>query len=154
MLVPTLAAAAIMLAPAAHAQDAPVDREALDLARTILDHGASLYDAKDPEVMAATYTDDAEITIVSKKSAELRTETKRGRAEIEEVYRGLFKNAGTIHSKNTVEYARRLDPEMLLIAGVFQPNSDSLRVPFVQVRIKRGEKWLMHSLRIFLIDKQ
>jgi hypothetical protein len=145
----------LLVIPPARSNDvlALDDSEATTLAQQILDKGAQLYSAKDAQAMAATYTEDAELTIVSKKRSEMKTEVKHGRDAIEQTYRDLYQNAGVIQAKNTVEYARLLDTDLLLVGGVFQPNSDSLRVPFVQVRVKQGDRWLINSLRIFLVDK-
>jgi ketosteroid isomerase-like protein len=132
----------------------PNDPQAQQLAEKILEKGAQLYDTKDARAMAETYTDDAEVVVVTKDRGETKTDAKRGRAEIESLYQSLFKDAGTIHAKNTVEYARLIDPEMLLICGVFQPDTDALRVPFVQVRVKKGDRWLISSLRIFVAMNQ
>jgi ketosteroid isomerase-like protein len=148
--------ALLLVAPAHSRDDAPqLDQEAVNVARQVLDKGSQLYNAKDAEALAATYTEDAEVAIVSKKPGELKTEFKRGRAEIEELYRSVFATGNSFTSKYTIEYARMLDQDMLLIAGVFEPDlGGNLKVPFVQVRVKQGDRWLMTSLRLFLIDRQ
>lgn len=148
-------ALSLILIPPARSNDATTqsDAEAMTLAQQILDKGAELYATKDALAMAATYTEDAEITLIVKKREEIKTEVKRGRFEIEQGYRDLFKDAGSIKPKNTVEYARFLDTDMLLIAGVFEPDANSLKVPFVQTRVKQGDKWLMSNLRIFVVEK-
>jgi ketosteroid isomerase-like protein len=151
------ASLALLLVVPAHSRDNTTgpDQEAVGTARQFLDRGAQLYNAKDAKGLADTYTADAEIAIVSKKPGELKTEFKHGHAEIEPYYRGLFENAGRIEAKNTIEYARLLDRDMVLVAGVFQPDiHDKLKVPFVQVRVKQGDRWLIMSMRIFLVERQ
>jgi hypothetical protein len=56
-----------------------------------------------------------------------------------------------------VEYARLLSPDVLVIAGTFEPNQTAakpLKVPFYQVRIKQGDKWLIQSARIFVLPEK
>jgi hypothetical protein len=151
----TIAALLLTLgATAAPAQDAD---DAMKLAVKLTTEGAATFNTKDAQAMAAYYAEDAQLDVVSKDkdTGEIKTETKSGRAAIEEFYRDLFKDAGTIQARNTVEYARRLDPDVLVIAGFFEPDltNDGLRVPFYQVRHRRGEKWLMASLRIFILPE-
>ena len=82
-----------------------------------------------------------------------------GRAEIETWSTPtLFKDEhGTIQAKNTVEYAKLLAPDLLVIAGTFEPNQladKPIKVPFYQVRVKQGDKWLIHSVRIFVLPEK
>lgn len=130
------------------------ETDAKKLAQDILDKGSALYDTKDTAAMVATYTADATIQWYSKKdSGEFEQGTKTGRAEIEGVYRDLFKDPNDkTTSKNTVEYARLLSPDILVIHGNFQPNvANPGKYPFVQVRIKEGDKWLMKTLQFFAV---
>ena len=78
-------------------------------------------------------------------------------SEIEKAYAELFKKPETIKSKNTVEYAKLLAPDVLVIAGTFDTNTlkpDSIKIPFYQTRVKEGDKWLMSSLRIYFLPKK
>lgn len=127
--------------------------EAMKLAVKLTTEGAATFDTKDAKAMTAYYTDDAQVTLYSKdkNTSEAKIESRKGKAEIEELYQGMFKNPGTIKSKNTVEYARMIDSTMLVIHGNFQPDSnDPLKVEFVQVRVKQGDKWLMSNLQLFV----
>ena len=56
-------------------------------------------------------------------TAASRSRSTDGREEIEKLYADLFKNPDTIQSKNTVEYAKLLAPDILVIAGTFEPNT-------------------------------
>ena len=59
--------------------------------------------------MAATYTEDAQLEWIEKDSAAggIKIDVKKGREEIEAVYRDLFKDAKeATTSKNTVEFAK------------------------------------------------
>jgi hypothetical protein len=54
-------------------------------------------------------------------------------------------------SRNTVEDAALLNGDLLVIRGTFQPDvNEPLRVAFVQVRVKRGDKWLIQNLQLFV----
>jgi hypothetical protein len=52
-----------------------------------------------------------------------------------------------------VEVAYLLQPELLVIHGTFEVRNgrETSRFPFFQVRVKRGEDWLMASLRLFVV---
>lgn len=124
-------------------------------AQAILDKGAALFSTKDARAMAATYAEDAELTVVMKSSTETKSEIKSGRAAIEEYYRKLFEGEqGTITAKNTVEYARALGPDFLIIAGDFKPDvNKDITVAFVQTRSKVGDAWLVTNMRVFVLLK-
>jgi len=145
-------AALALLASPARAED-----EATKLAVKLTTAGAATFDTKDAKAMAAYYTDDAQVLVVSKEkdTGAIKTEAKRGRGEIEDFYRELFKDAGTIRSKNTVTHARRIDPDLLLIVGDFQPDlvDNDFKLPFVQVRVRQGDRWLISSLQIIIVPK-
>jgi ketosteroid isomerase-like protein len=131
------------------------DTDAKALAQSILDKGAALFDTQDATAIAATYTEDAQILWFDKDSStgELKLSFKKDRSEIEQFYRDLFKDAKekTI-SKNTIEYARLLAPDLLVIHGFFQPNaSNNGKYPFVQVRVKSADKWLLKTLQFFVV---
>lgn len=52
-----------------------------------------------------------------------------------------------------VEVAYLLQPELLVIHGTFEVRNgrETSRFPVFQVRVKRGEDWLMASLRPFVV---
>jgi hypothetical protein len=134
------------------------EKDAKALAQQILDKGAALFDTRDATAMAATYTEDAQIDWIEKdqSTGEIQFKVKKGRSEIESLYRDLFKDAKEqTTSKNTVEFARLVSPEILMIEGTFQPDTaKDLKVPFVQMRIKLNDKWVMRSLQIFVLPKE
>ncbi|MGZ3318236.1 MAG: hypothetical protein ACXU95_13145, partial [Isosphaeraceae bacterium] len=87
----------------------------------------------------------------------LKFQTQKGRAEIEKFYADMFKEPETTKSRNTVEYAKLIAPDVLVIAGTFDTNTlkpDSPKVPFYQVRVKKGDQWLMSSVRIFVLPQK
>jgi hypothetical protein len=133
------------------------DDDAKTVAQGILDKGAALFDKRDAAAMAATYTEDAQLEWIEKDSASggIKIDVKKGREEIETVYHDLFKDAKeATTSKNTVEYARFVSSELLVIEGDFQPNvANDGKFHFVQIRVKQGDKWLMRSLQLFVIAK-
>ena len=134
-----------------------LEPDAKTLAQDVLEKGAALFDKRDAAAMAATYTEDAQLEWIEKDSASggIKIDTKKGREEIEAVYRDLFKDSKEpTTSKNTVEYARFVGSELLVIEGDFQPNvANEGRFHFVQIRLKQGDKWLMRSLQLFVIGK-
>jgi ketosteroid isomerase-like protein len=131
--------------------------EAMQLAKKLTEEGATTFNTANAKAMAAYYTDDAKVFLQSKVDNGISVKEYNGREEIEKLYADLFKNPGTIQSKNTVEYAKLLASDILVIAGTFEPNTQdpkSLKVPFYQVRIKQADKWLMSSLRIFVVGEK
>lgn len=139
----------VPLAVQARAQDAKTQ------AQEVLDRGSALFDARDAAALAATYTEDARIVWVEKDkgTGTYIFKRKRGRSEIEALYRDLFKDSNEkTTSRNNVEFARFVAPDLMVINGTFQPNvADGGSYRFIQVRIKQGDKWLMSSLRIFIV---
>jgi ketosteroid isomerase-like protein len=129
---------------------APPKSEAEIIAEKFLKAGSELFDAKDATALAATYTEDSEIVFVDKKDGEIRYEVKQGRADIEKFYRDFFQNAGAVDSENFVEFARLISPDLLVVHGRFRPDVDKTEWPFVQMRVKQGERWLLSKLWLFL----
>lgn len=149
-----LMAATLLLTPAvAQAQE---NAQAKRLAQEILDEGSALFDTRDPAAMAATYTEDAVIQAFGKDQGTggYKVETRSGRAEIEALYRDLFKDrADRTTSKNTVRFAERIGSDLLVIHGHFAPDVSQGSIwPFVQVRRKQGDAWRMMSLQLFLVS--
>ncbi|MGO9469508.1 MAG: hypothetical protein ACLQVF_35795 [Isosphaeraceae bacterium] len=133
------------------------EEKAKDVAQDLLNKGSALFDTHDAAAMAATYTEDAQLFWLQKDNdtGEVKVTNKSGRAEIETLYRDIFKDPGEkTTSKNTVEFARFATPDVLIIEGVFQPNVDKQgKFPFVQVRVKQGDKWLMKTLQFFVMSQ-
>ena len=103
--------------------------------------------------MAATYAEDAEITAYSKedKTGALKVDTARGRADIQKLYADLFKGRSpSARCRNNVEDAHFVGPDLLVIRGTFLVDvTDEHPLPFIQVRIKRGDRWLIMNLQLF-----
>ena len=154
LLVLALAALPLSLRAAGPEKDKPAD-EATALAIKLTEEGAATFDTYNAKAMTDYYLDDAEIALTTRNNeGGLNIQTYKGKAEIEKGYADVFKKPETTKSKNTVEYAKFLAPDILVIAGTFDLNTlkpDSPKVPFYQVRMKKGEKWLMSSLRIFFV---
>ena len=135
-------------------KDKPAD-EATVLAVKLTEAGAATFDTFNAKAMADYYLEDGEIALVSKDpEGKIDVKYYRGRAEIEKGYADVFKKPETIKSKNTVEYAKFIAPDVLVIAGTFDLNTlkpDSPKVPFYQVRVKKGDKWLLSSVRVFVL---
>jgi hypothetical protein len=134
------------------------ERDAKKLAQEILDQGALMFDNRDAAAMAATYTEDAQIELITKDDSTggIKIDVKKGRAEIESLYHDVFKDAKEkTTSKNSVQFARFVSPDLMIIQGVFQPNvANQGKFHFVQVRVKLGDKWVMKSLQFFVISPQ
>jgi ketosteroid isomerase-like protein len=142
----------LLAAPAVAADDA----EAKATAEKLLTAGEKLFIAKDAKGLAATYTDDAVITSLSRdnNSRAIKTQTYIGRETIEKTYVDLFKGDATLHAKNTIKHVYRIAPDVLAIAGEFTPDtqaSDPAKVPFVQVRVKQGDAWKIASMQLLLL---
>jgi ketosteroid isomerase-like protein len=134
----------------------PVD-EAMKIAIKLTEEGATTFDTFNAKAMAAFYLDDAEVALVTKDENGLKLDVHKGRADIEKFYADMFKKPETIKSKNDVEYAKLIAPDVLVIAGVFHVNSlkaDAPKIPFYQVRVKKGDQWLMSSVRIYFLPPQ
>ncbi len=133
------------------------DKDAKTLAQEILDKGAALFDKRDAAAMAATYTEDAQLEWIEKDSAAggIKIDVKKGREEIETVYRDLFKDAKeATTSKNTVEYARFVGSELLVIEGDFQPNVASEgKLPLRADALEAGRQ-VAHEEPTTLRDRQ
>jgi RNA polymerase sigma factor (sigma-70 family) len=147
---PTTAPSPTAPAPAVGRAAVPPKSEAETIAEKFLKAGSDLFDAKDAVGLAATYTEDGEIVLVDKKDGEIHNEVKQGRADIEKLYRDLFHDAGAIDSENAVEFARLISPELLVVHGRFRPDVGKPDWPFVQMRVKHGDRWLLSKLWLFL----
>ncbi len=150
-----LIAALVLLAPAVTRAQG-TDGKAVQLAQKILSEGSALFDKKDAQAMAATFTEDAKLFLVNKNqnSGEYEIAIKDGRADIETVYQDLFNDGNqSTTSRNTVTSARMIASDLLLAEGVFEPDVNSPgKYPFVQVRLKQGDSWRVMSMRVFLIS--
>lgn len=145
-------ATAPLFATAAGTEDDPAHAAAV----TALNAGIALFDARDAAGLAATYTEDAVLTLVGRddNTHAVKTEVKHGRAEIESYYHMLFRPGSTYHAKSIVEFVRRLGPDMLMIAGHFEPDCtrpNPLKLPFVQVRVKQADAWRIMNLQVFVV---
>ena len=133
------------------------EKDAKTVAQGVLDKGAALFDTHDAAAMASTYTEDAQLLWIDKDgtSGEIKVSVKKDRAEIESLYHDLFKDAKEkTTSKNTVEFARLVTPELMVIHGVFQPNIDKPdKFSFVQTRVKVGDKWLIKILDLYVFGE-
>lgn len=153
-MIGALALGATLLLAAAPDQT----RDAKGLAQDILTEGAALFDARDAAAMAATYTEDAQVTAYSKdnETGALKVETRRGRADIREVYDGLFKDRSpSARCRNVVEDAHFAGPDVLVIRGTFTLDvAEGHSLPFLQVRAKRADRWLIANLQLFGVAEQ
>jgi ketosteroid isomerase-like protein len=142
----------LLAAPAIAADD----DEAKAIAEKLLTAGEKMFDAKDAKGLAATYTDDAVITTLSRdnNSRAIKTRTYCGHEAIEKAYGDMFKGDATLHAKNTIKHVSRIAPDVLAVAGEFTPDtqaSNPIKVPFVQVRVKQGDAWKIASLQLLLL---
>jgi len=133
------------------------DKEALALAQGLLDKGSALFDTRDSAAMAATWAEDGRLTWFGRDEAtgDLNRSVKEGRAQVEEIYRDAFRDKDNkTTSRNTVGSASLIAPDLLLIRGTFEPDiSNKGKYPFVQVRVKKGDAWLVKDLQFFVIPQ-
>ena len=132
--------------------------DAKALAQDILNKGAAMFDTRDAAAMAATYTEDAELVLFAKDkdTGDYKGQVTRGRSAIERGYQNLFKDRkpGTT-SRNVVEFAHFVGTDLLIIHGTFTLDvSQGVSFPFIQVRAKRGDKWLLMNLQLFIVKEQ
>lgn len=151
-----IAALATLLLPSAARAGGPAD-DATDLARKLTAEGAANFERKDAVELANSYMDDAQLFLVGKDkdTGQIKVETRQGRSEIQSYYMDLLKGDKTVQAKNNVDYARLIAPDMLLIAGTFELGENGgnpLRLPFFQVRVKQGDRWLLNSVRVFVVS--
>jgi hypothetical protein len=62
-----------------------------------------------------------------------------------------FKDARTIDSENTVEFAQLVAPDVLVIHGRFRPDRGEKELPFLQVRTRHENHRLLAKLCLFLL---
>jgi hypothetical protein len=137
-------------------QDQNAD-QAMKLAKKLTEEGAATFNTANAKAMADYYTADAKVTLHGRNDQGISAKEYDGREEIQGLYADVFKDRAAIRSKNTVEYARLLAADVLVIAGTFEPNLDAdkpLKVPFYQVRLKQGDKWLINNLQIFVVGEK
>lgn len=142
----TIAALALLAPAAARAQDAA------ELAKKLTTEGAATFETRNAHAMADSYLDDAVVTLLIKnaQSGELKLDTRQGRSAIEALYQDLFKDGKPVQAKNTVESARFLESDVLLITGTFEivHEGNTLRLQFVQVRHQQGGGWKIATLQV------
>lgn len=150
--------AMILLAALAPAFGQDDDARASTLARDLLDRGAALFDKRDAAAMAATYAETAEIILIKRDSDSDRIviEARHGRTAIERAYADLFKDRLPEHrSRNTVEAARFLGRDLLLIQGRFAMNREQGdSVQFVQIRAREDGEWKVATMQLMELPKQ
>jgi ketosteroid isomerase-like protein len=134
------------------------EQDAKKLAQDILTKGAALFDTRDAAAMADTFAEDAELSLVGKDkdTGIYKASVTRGRSAIERFYHNLYRGekSGTM-SRNVVEFAHFVEDDLLIIHGTFRPDVGHGRpIPFVQVRAKTGDKWLILSLQLFLVSEK
>ena len=135
---------------------APADEpDARTVAQDLLKKGSALFDAQDAMALSATYTDEARVEWIEKDkdTGKYKTSSKEGRTEIDSLYRDLFKDPSRKRtSRNTVEFAKFVAPDVLLIQGYFEPDvNEGGKYSFVQERVKEGDKWLIRNLRLYIL---
>ncbi|APW62169.1 hypothetical protein [Paludisphaera borealis] len=130
------------------------DDEAMKIAVKVTTEGAATFDTLSASAMAAYYEEDARLSLVIRSNEGLKTEFHNGRGEIEKAYAKIFEKPETIKSHNDVKAARLLAPDVLTIDGTFDLNTlkpDSPKIPFHQVRVKKGDKWQILSMEVFYV---
>ena len=133
--------------------EAPAKSEAETIAESFLKAGADLFNARNAAALAETYTADGTIRLVSHRDGVYREDLKQGRAEVETFYAECFKTDRQIDPKNTVEFVRQIRPDLIVVNGRFRVISGEPELPFVQLRTKQGDKWLLSQLWLFLDPK-
>jgi RNA polymerase sigma factor (sigma-70 family) len=131
-----------------------VDPTAMQLAERLLKVGSDLFDAKQSQALASTFTRDGAIQLIDVDEGKFHESETKGRTEVESFYESAFKNATTIDSENHVEFAQFVLPDLMVIHGRFRPDAGQPELPFVQIRIKEGEAWRIQKLSLFLASQE
>ncbi len=133
------------------------EAQAMALAKDTLDRGSALFDKRDAAAMAATYVETAQIIVIKHDSDtdNIVVETRDGRAAIEKAYADIFKDRLPEHrSRNTVESARFLRKDLLMIRGRFAMNREQGdTVQFVQIRAREGDQWKIVTMQLMELPK-
>ena len=149
---------ALLAFPSAQALADPDDGARAE-AQAILDKGEALFDTRNAAAMAATFTENGSIVVIKRQDnasqGEVVLESFSGRAEIEKSYAKIFKERlPEHHAHNTVDFARHLGPNLLLIQGRFSLNRDQGdSIQFVQVRARVGSEWKIVSMQLAPLAK-
>lgn len=132
-----------------HAEDAKT------LADKLTTEGAANFSARKAQALADSYTDEAKVYLVSldDSTGRAKEEVHEGHADIRALYEDLFEKDGKIEATNTVDYARLIGPNFLTIAGTFEikRGADVMRVAFVQLRVKKDQRWQIESMRLVYV---
>jgi hypothetical protein len=152
--------ATLSLLPSAQALAGPDDdARACTEAQALLDTGATLFDSRNAAALAATYIEDGSIVVVKRQHnasrGEVELQSFHGRAQIEKGYADIFKERSPEYrSRNTVDFARYLGPNLLLIQGRFAYNRDQGdAIQFVQVRARVDAEWKIVSMQLAPLAK-
>jgi hypothetical protein len=147
----------VLLVATAPALAQEEDARAMAVAKETLDRGAALFDERNAAKMAATFLEAGQLVIIRREpdGGRLVIENRSGRTAIEESYRDLFKDRSAEHkSRNTVESARFLGNDMLLVRGRFSlDRNQGDSVQFVQVRALDGGEWKVATMQILDLPK-
>ncbi|RUL87710.1 YybH family protein [Tautonia sociabilis] len=143
----------LLLALGAAVATVPAVQDAQEIAVRLLEDGSSAFNNKDVAALANSYAEDAVIELISQSEDGFDSTTYEGREAIRTLYTDLFSNAASVRSKNVVEYARLVGPDLLLIGGTFEPNrSSSPTLQFVQLRTRTEDgTWLIRRLTLIPI---
>lgn len=148
--IPLLSLVLLLVGSTARAEDAKA------LAEKLTAEGATAFAARDVRALIESYSDDASvIVVIHNQSSGGATEVeRRGRPDIQELYEELFRDGLSIDAHNEVDYARQIGPNFLMIAGTLEFKRgllDVTRMPFVQLRVKQGDRWLIQSMRVLFL---
>lgn len=138
---------------------ARADEDAMAVAKKVTAEGAENFISRDARALGESYTDDAVLYLVTfdQDAGTARVDTKEGRFTIQSLYEDLFREGQAIDAHNTVDYARLIGPNYLVIAGTFEMKRgllDVSRLPFVQTRVRQGDRWLIQSMRVVFVPNQ
>jgi RNA polymerase sigma factor (sigma-70 family) len=141
--------------PAAPSPSRPKS-EAEQIAERLLKVGSDLFDERQAKALASGYTAEGEVHLIDKRGGRYQEWVTRGRAAVEAFYEEGFKKSEKtlMDSQNFVDFARFVAPDLLVIQGRFRPNVGDEGLPFVQMRVKQNDKWLIDKVWVFLPQTQ
>ena len=136
--------------PPVRAQDDAARR----LAEKLTADGATAFANRQVDTLMSTYESTAHITAYLRDNeGGIKEQSYNSYETIRALYNDLFKDEGPIEAHNTVDYAKFIGADLLLISGTFEVTKDgkTQQLPFTQLRHKVGENWRILHLDLLLM---
>ena len=139
--------------------ESDADEDAKAEADRLTSESASVFNSGDAAAMAALFAPEATVGLstTGPDGTKPAGKVSRGRDEIEVFYRQVFEGPNQVQGQNTVDYARFIRPDLLILTGRFAMTADGKPLPpvtFTEVYRKTGDTWKAFDLRAFLTQPE